>query len=390
MPAYNADARRPCDSGACDCEMPEQDKFHIELRDVSKSYRRGVVSVDAVNLQIASGELVSLLGPSGCGKSTILMMLAGFESPSHGDILIDGHSVLSIPPYQREIGMVFQDYALFPHLTVAENVAYPLRMRNVPAGEVRERTRAMLDIVKLSGAENRRPFTLHAGQQQRVALARALVFEPRVVLLDEPLGTLDRHLRDELRAELRDIHARLGNTIVFATHDQAEAMSLSDRVAVLESGRIVQTGTPSELYERPASSLVARFIGECNMLRGTVRTIEEDTCEVVLDTGETVYALPVNVSGAGARTQVAVRPERIDLDPPQESGHENRFPCRIRELIFMGDHVHCRMDLGGNSKFSIRLPASALDEGITTGTEIEVCWRRAHCRALDAETDARR
>ena len=369
--------------------MPELATPHIELRDVSKSFRRGVVSVDAINLQIASGELVSLLGPSGCGKTTLLMMLAGFESPSHGDILLDGESLLNVPPYQRDIGMVFQDYALFPHLTVAENVAYPLRMRNVAAAEVRDRTRAMLETVKLAGFENRRPHSLHAGQQQRVALARAMVFESRVVLLDEPLGTLDRHLRDELRAELRDIHARLGNTIIFGTHDQAEAMALSDRVAVLEAGRIVQIGAPGELYERPQSALVARFVGETNMLRGTVRLVEEDSCEVVLDTGETVYALPVNVSGAGARTLVSVRPERVDLDPPQESGHENRFPCSVRELIFMGDHVHCRLDLGGNSKFSIRLPPSVLEEDLHVGSEIEVCWRRHHCRAVDAGADTR-
>ena len=369
--------------------MSEPASPHIELRDVSKSYRRGVVIIDALNLQVAKGEFLTLLGPSGSGKTTTLMMLAGFESPSHGDILMDGESVLNVPPYRREIGMVFQDYALFPHLTVAENIAYPLRIRKVPPTEVRDRTRAMLDTVKLAGAENRRPHTLHPAQQQRVALARALVFEPRLVVMDEPLGILDRHLRDELRAELRDIHARLGNTIVFGTHDQAEAMALSDRVAVMEAGRIVQTGPPGELYERPDSSFVARFVGECNMLRGTVRSLEAGNCEVILDTGETVFAQAVNVSAAGARTLVAVRPERIDLDPPQESGHENRFPCRVREVIFMGDHVHCRLDLGGNANFSIRLAPSAVDENMKPGAELEVCWRRGNCRALDAGTESR-
>ena len=371
--------------------MPEQTPPHIELRDVSKSFRRGVVVVDAISLAIQSGEFLTLLGPSGSGKSTLLMMLAGFESPSHGDILVDGESVVNLPPYRRDIGMVFQDYALFPHLTVTENIGYPLRMRKLPAARIRERTRAMIDTVKLNGLENRRPHTLHPGQQQRVALARALIFEPKVVLLDEPLGTLDRHLRDELRAELRDIHARLGNTIVFGTHDQAEAMALSDRIVMLEGGRLVQEDSPAELYARPRTSFVARFLGECNMLRGTVRSVDDgnDACEVVLDTGETVIALPVNVSGAGARTLVAVRPERVDLDPPQESGHENRFPCRVRELIFMGDHVHCRLDLGGNANFTIRLPPEVLEEGLHAGAEVEVCWRRGNCRALDAPAEVR-
>ena len=364
--------------------MSDQQEPYIEFRDVSKSYRRGVVALDALNFNIAKGEFLTLLGPSGSGKTTALMMLAGFDAPTHGDIRMEGRSLVPVPPYERDFGMVFQDYALFPHMTVAENVGYPLRMRRVPPAEIRDRTRAILETVKLQGLENRRPHMLSGGQQQRVALARALVFEPRLVLLDEPLGNLDRHLRDELRAELRDIHARLRNTFVFVTHDQEEALALSDRMAVMESGRIVQVGTPGELYATPTTSFVARFVGEANLLRGTVRSIDGGVCEVVLDTGETVLAEAVAISGAGARTLVSVRPERVDLDPPQESGHENRFPSRVRELVFMGDYVRCRLNLGGNDNFSVRLAPSSIDADLGPGSEVEVCWRRSACRALDA------
>jgi putative spermidine/putrescine transport system ATP-binding protein len=363
--------------------MPEEQPPYIEFRDVSKSYRRGVVSLDALNFSIDKGEFFTLLGPSGSGKTSALMMLAGFETPTHGDIRMNGESLLKVPAYQRNFGMVFQDYALFPHLTVAENVAYPLRMRGIAPAETRDRVRAMLETVKLKDLDSRRPHTLSGGQQQRVALARALVFEPALVLLDEPLGTLDRQLRDDLRAELRDIHGRVGNTFVFVTHDQSEAMALSDRIVLVEGGQVRQAGPPDELYDRPRTSFAARFIGECNLLRGTVRSVDGASCEVVLDTGETVLAEPVNVSGGGSRTLLALRPERVAVNPG-EADYENRFACRVRELTYMGDHVRCRLNLGGNEHFVVRIDPDRMSDAIQRGKEIEVCWRKVHCRALDA------
>lgn len=358
---------------------------YIEFRDVSKSYRRGEVVLDALNLRIHEGEFFTLLGPSGSGKSTALMLLAGFEAPTHGDIRAHGESLLRRPPHERNFGMVFQDHALFPHLDVTENVAYPLRMRKRPAQEIRRRVHEMLETVKLEDCARRSPHSLSQDQRQRVALARALVFEPGLVLLDEPLSSLDRRLRDELRDELRIIHERLGNTFVYVTHDQSEAMALSDRVALIQAGQLRQIGSPRELYSKPRTSFVARFIGECNMLLGTVRSVEGARCEVVLDTGERVLATAVNIAGPGSRTSLAVRPESLVFDAPGAE-FENRFACQVREVVWMGDHLRVRTSFGGNEHFIVRLDQRRHAQVPPPHQDVELCWRADDCRALDAAT----
>ena len=245
----------------------------LGLVDLTKRFDT-VTAVDRLTLEVEPGELVTLLGPSGCGKTTVLNLIAGFEAPDGGTVRIDGADVAARPPHRREVGMVFQDYALFPHLTVRENVAFPLRVRGVSEAEVAERVSAMLELVRLPGHGDRLPRQLSGGQQQRIALARALVFRPRVLLMDEPFGALDRALRETMRAELRELHRALGITVVLVTHDQDEAMELSDRVAVMRAGRLQQVAAPRALYERPATAFVAGFVGESNLLDAIVVSVE--------------------------------------------------------------------------------------------------------------------
>ena len=261
-------------------ERSSRDDTHVEFEDIGKSYDGRVMAVQDFNLTVRRGEFLSLLGPSGSGKTTCLMMLAGFEIPTTGAIRIAGQSVHNLPPRRRGIGMVFQDYALFPHMTVAENLAFPLDVRGMVQEQSRELVRRTLQLVRLEGFEGRRPGQLSGGQQQRVAIARALVFGPDLVLMDEPLGALDRHLREEMQYEIRRIHQTLGVTIVYVTHDQQEAMVMSDRVAVLRAGRIEQVAPPESLYEEPQRSFVARFIGENNRLHGRVLSVDKDICRV--------------------------------------------------------------------------------------------------------------
>ncbi len=252
----------------------------VEFRRVTKTYDGQVLAVADLDLSIAKGEFVTFLGPSGSGKTTSLMMLAGFEDPTAGDILLAGRSVRRIPPHRRNIGMVFQSYALFPHMSVAENVAFPLSVRGVARTAMAERVAKALSQVRLSGFEDRRPAALSGGQQQRVALARALVFDPDLVLMDEPLGALDKQLREQLQLEIKHLHAVLGVTVVYVTHDQSEALTLSNRIVVFNGGRAQQVGTPSEIYEAPESSFVAQFIGENNRIDGRIAAIDGAYCLV--------------------------------------------------------------------------------------------------------------
>ncbi|MDQ2805105.1 MAG: ATP-binding cassette domain-containing protein, partial [Pseudomonadota bacterium] len=249
----------------------------VTFRGVSKSYDGLARVVHSLDLDIARGEFLTLLGPSGSGKTTSLMMLAGFEAPSEGDITLNGRSLASVPPHRRNIGMVFQSYALFPHLTVAGNLAYPLRMRRLPKSEIAPRVARALDMVRLGAFAGRQPASLSGGQQQRVALARALVFEPDLILMDEPLGALDKQLREHMQIEIKHLQRQLGVTVVYVTHDQSEALTMSDRVAVFNAGRIEQIDPPTQLYEAPQTEFVARFVGESNTLRGTLRDAADGT-----------------------------------------------------------------------------------------------------------------
>lgn len=348
---------------------------------VSKSFDGRTRVVDDLNLEIRRGEFLTMLGPSGSGKTTSLMMLAGFESFSAGDILIDGRSMRGVPPHRRSIGMVFQNYALFPHLTVAENLAFPLRARGVPKADIGEKVRRALDMVQLAGMGERRPAQLSGGQQQRVAVARALIYQPALVLMDEPLGALDKQLREQMQLELKRIHARLGVTFVYVTHDQAEALMISDRIAVFDRGRIQQLAPPAQLYEAPESVFVAQFLGETNCLAGTVRDIGQAGCQVVLESGESILAVPAASLRPGDRTIVCVRPEAIELGALHREA-ENQVRAEVLERIYLGDHVRLRLRAGGGDGFLVKLHPTSHAQAWQAGDLTVVRWQPDACRAL--------
>ncbi|NBP94224.1 MAG: ABC transporter ATP-binding protein, partial [Gammaproteobacteria bacterium] len=311
------------------------DDVFVRFREVQKSYDGETLVVKNLNLDIPRGEFVTMLGPSGSGKTTCLMMLAGFEPATHGEIYLGDRPINAVPPHKRGIGMVFQNYALFPHMTVSENLAFPLEVRRMSKSEIASRVKRALDMVQLGAFGERRPAQLSGGQQQRVAVARALVFDPDLVLMDEPLGALDKQLREQMQYEIKHIHESLGVTVVYVTHDQAEALTMSNRIAVFDDGVIQQLASPSDLYERPENAFVAQFIGENNRLHGTVQTINGDQCKVTLESGEEIQALKVNVNGVGDKTTLSLRPERVEVNP--EAGKfPNVFNAKVEELIYLG------------------------------------------------------
>ncbi len=348
---------------------------------VQKSYDGETLVVKDLNLFIDKGEFLTMLGPSGSGKTTCLMMLAGFETATHGEILLDGRPINNIPPHRRGIGMVFQNYALFPHMTVGENLAFPLEVRGMTKADREAKVARALDMVQMSAFIGRRPAQLSGGQQQRIALARALVFEPELVLMDEPLGALDKQLREHMQYEIKHIHERLGVTVVYVTHDQSEALTMSNRVAVFDDGIIQQLATPDDLYERPENAFVAQFIGENNRLTGKVISREGPNVKVQFDDGETCQALAVNCGGEGADTQLSVRPERVIIgtDPGP-----NTADAKVLELIYLGDHIRCRMRVHGNEEFIVKVPNAAGHRQLNVGEITQVYWQTEDCRALDA------
>ena len=321
------------------------------------------------------------LGPSGSGKTTCLMMLAGFETPTHGEIYLDGKAISSIPPHKRGIGMVFQNYALFPHMTVEENLSFPLEVRKISKPETKEKVQKALDMVELGNFGTRFPAQLSGGQQQRVALARALVFEPRLVLMDEPLGALDKNLREQMQYEIKHIHDRIGITVVYVTHDQSEALTMSNRIAVFNDGVVQQLSTPDILYEKPENSFVAKFIGENNTLNGVVTDVNGETCTVELDNGfGKVKALKINVNEKGDKTQLSIRPERVTID--STNPESNNFEGKIQELIYLGDHIRARLNVCGNDEFIVKVP----NEGSFSHKEgdlLNLSWNPDDVRALD-------
>jgi len=351
---------------------------------VSKSYGGGqAAAVQKLDLDIAQGEFLTLLGPSGSGKTTTLMMLAGFEAPTTGRILLQGRDIARLAPHKRGIGVVFQSYALFPHMSVAENVAFPLEARGIGRAECAARVTRALGMVRLAGFGERRPAQLSGGQQQRVALARAMVFEPPIVLLDEPLGALDKALREEMQFELRALHDRLGLTMMYVTHDQAEALTLSDRIAVFEGGRLRQIASPRALYDSPADAFVSGFVGENNRLPGRVVAVEEGVCRVRLDGGAEVEATAVDSGGPGTRCIVMVRPERIAVAPVSalDLGAEGVLPARLTELLFQGDHIRLRLTLPGGAEVVAKRPigGAALP---APGEEAAIAWPAGVARAF--------
>jgi putative spermidine/putrescine transport system ATP-binding protein len=366
-----------------DAETQDGDSnFLLRFIDVHKDYGEDGSALRGMNLDVHAGEFLTLLGPSGGGKSTALMMLAGFDTPTSGDILYKGQSIANIPAHRRNFGVVFQTRALFPHLTALQNVAYPLRMRDVPRTEAMKRAREALARVHLAPLVGKRPARLAAGEQQRVALARIMVFEPDVIIMDEPLAALDMDLAIRMEEEIRQIHESLGNTVVYATQDHTEAIALSDRIAIINAGAVQQTGTPEALYEKPQNAYTARFMGETNMLQGTVTSHDAPTCKVTLDTGEEVTAKAINISGAGARTRLSVRPERLVLNPEQGQV-PNRYKAKVLGTDFRGDHTLVHLRLASGTQLEAKIPNAQASNGFGADRDIEIGWQTEFCRALD-------
>jgi putative spermidine/putrescine transport system ATP-binding protein len=334
------------------------DKPFVRFAGVQKTYDGDTLVVRSLDLDIRRGEFLSLLGPSGSGKTTCLMMLAGFESPTAGEIMLNGQPITRTPPHKRDFGMVFQNYALFPHMTVAQNVAYPLVVRKVPRSEVAQRVTRALAMVQLTGKDERHPAQLSGGQQQRVALARALVFEPQLVLMDEPLGALDKQLREHMQLELKALHRQLGVTFVYVTHDQGEALTMSDRVAVFNEGAIQQIDSVERLYETPANRFVAGFVGDSTELHGTVGASQNGVTELLLPGGERLAGVNVNGSLPGAGVHALVRPERIEAHLSAPRFTDNVLKAAVNDVIYFGDHLRLRCALPSQAEATVKLPLS--------------------------------
>jgi putative spermidine/putrescine transport system ATP-binding protein len=359
----------------------------IALENISKHFGK-VVAVDDISLNIKSGEYMTFLGPSGSGKTTTLMMIAGFLIPSAGDIQVDGRSITTVPPYKRNIGMVFQNYALFPHMSIFENIAFPLQMRRTPKDKIKKKVNWALDLVQLRGFENRRPSQLSGGQQQRIAVARALVFEPPVLLLDEPLGALDAKLREGMQIELKQLHNRIGATILYVTHDQEEALTLSDRIVVFNDGKIMQVGTPDDLYQMPQSRFVADFIGKTNFLTGKVSSTDNKICNVQLEDGIAMHG-PLRNSFATPKSWAtySLRPEQI-LVGDEITDTPNTYEATVEEFLYLGEFTKYHLRIGDSveliAKSSNRLGRNIL----SPGSKIKVGWDIHELLLVETEVPA--
>ena len=360
----------------------------VRFAGIGKTYDGVTRVVDDLNLDVKRGEFLTLLGPSGSGKTTTLMMLAGFETPTSGEILLDGKPLSHKPPYQRDIGMVFQNYALFPHMTVTENIGFPLSVRGMSAADIRSRVERALDMVQLEGFGDRRPAQLSGGQQQRTAVARALVFEPKLILLDEPLGALDKQLREQMQFEIRRLHQRLGVTMVYVTHDQSEALTMSDRIAVFHRGKIQQLDGPARIYEEPVNAFVARFIGENNRLDGVIESVDSVRCTIRLAGDTRIDGSLGEALAPGTSVTVSLRPERVQIPL---AGHTmsraatSRLEGTLREVIYLGDHVRLRVALPGIDEFMVKRPISETHALPAVGDVVQLAWAPEHCRAFARE-----
>ncbi len=352
----------------------------IRLIELSKHFRE-VHAVDRVSIDIRSGEFFSMLGPSGCGKTTTLRMIGGFEQPSLGRIELRGRDVTADPPDKRPVNMVFQNYALFPHLNVGDNIAFGLRRKNVERSEIRRRAAEALDLVHLGGYEKRRPSQLSGGQQQRVALARALVNRPQVLLLDEPLGALDLKLRKQLQVELKRVQTEVGITFVYVTHDQEEALTMSDRIAVMNRGRVEQLGTPEELYERPLTRFVADFIGTTNLLTGTVESVEAEHAFVRMESSE-VCVVGRSDLVVGRSIELSIRPESVELRPSNGTTHAPGGPiaATVEQVAYLGGSVQYLVRSSGGLAITALAPKTG--ERLPVGSAVDVTWPPAEALVL--------
>jgi putative spermidine/putrescine transport system ATP-binding protein len=342
----------------------------LQLNEVSKAFGT-IIAVDRISFTLAEGEFLSLLGPSGSGKTTTLQMIAGLTRPTSGEIQLAGRPIGPLPPYRRDIGMVFQNYALFPHLTVARNVAFPLEMRHMRRSEILRRVEAVLKLVDLPGFEDRYPRQLSGGQQQRVALARAIVFEPKLLLMDEPLGALDKKLREQMQLEIKHLHKRLGVSIIYVTHDQDEALVMSDRIGVFNKGRLEQIGTVDQLYEQPTTRFVAEFVGESNMVIGAVREAANGRCTLETADGP-LRGRAQQAFTIGSSALISVRPERLRLETDGGvDGDRDRIQGRICEVIYMGRLRKYVIDTAGGQKLIVaRQAAGAEAKPFTVGDDV--------------------
>jgi len=351
----------------------------IRVADLVKRFG-SVTAVDNISFDVGEGEFISLLGPSGCGKTTTLRCIGGYEKPSGGTIEIAGRIVNDVPVHRRDIGMVFQNYALFPHKKVRDNVAFALKMRGVRKAERYERAREALDLVEMAKFEDRYPAQLSAGQRQRIALARALIHRPSVLLLDEPLANLDRQLRENMRVEIKLIQERVKISAILVTHDQEEALVTSDRIAVMEGGRIHQIAGPGEIYNRPATGFVARFIGETNFFAGTVCSLEGGTAKIRVDDGD--ITLSADGLTLGAEVGVSIRPERIEIDRQLPAGAVNGFAGVVEFVTYLGSTATYRVSIAGGTRINVMKPIVAEAPPFVEGDRVSIWWPRDRGRIV--------
>lgn len=360
----------------------------LRFDEVKKSYDQKSLVVKGFNIDVREGEFITLLGPSGSGKTTVLMMLAGFESVTSGTISIRGQSINRTAPYKRNIGMVFQNYALFPHMTVAENLAYPLKVRSMDRAEVRRRVAEYLDLVELGDFGSRYPGQLSGGQRQRIALARAMIFEPTLILMDEPLGALDKKLREQMQYEITRLHEQLGFTVMYVTHDQAEALSMSSRIAVFNDGVVQQCAPPAQLYERPANAFVAEFIGENNFIDGRVESVEGGKAKVAIPGGGTIVAEASDGLRRGSACRVSIRPEKLFIQPTSHA-YDNELAATFVTRIYVGDFIRYYFRLPDGSEIVVKVLNDLSAPEFREGQEGRLVWLISDCIAFPREGDGR-
>lgn len=356
----------------------------VALRNVAKSFGN-VVALKTINLEIREGEFITLLGPSGCGKTTTLRLIAGFNDPDQGQILLGSEDITNLAPQKREIGMVFQDYALFPHLTIKENIAFPLRERRTPKQNIDSRVRELLELVRLPGVEQRYPSELSGGQAQRISVARAVAYPPRVLLMDEPLGALDLKLREAMQIELRRIQQELQITTVFVTHDQTEAMNMSDRIAVMKNGEIAQVGTAREIYNSPRSAFVADFVGRINLLNATLSGIDGDLANLRILNDVKIHAKVADKNDSFSEPLcVGIRPEKLALGTNgRDNSYDNRISGTVVRYSFSGNLLNVYVDVGADKLFLVELRPDAVP--LDSGSKVDVCWNAADALVMSAE-----
>ena len=353
----------------------------LKIEELSKNFGSTEV-LRKINLEIDEGNFLVLLGPSGCGKSTLLNIIAGLETINEGNVHIDDYNVSKVEPKDRNIAMVFQSYALYPSMNVRENMIFGLKQAKVSKEKIEEQLEKVSKFLQVDALLERKPSQLSGGQRQRVAIGRALVREPRIFLFDEPLSNLDAKLRVEMRREIKKLHQQLKTTVVYVTHDQSEALTMSNRIAVFDDGVIQQLADPVTLYEKPENSFVAQFIGENNQMVGTVSSVSKGIATINLDSGAEVRALAANISGVGSRTTLSVRPERCII-VTKKSATVSRLDAKIEELIYLGDHIRCRMNVAGDDQFMMKVPNTSSQLGLEIGATLKIGWQNNDCRALD-------